>query len=56
MEHRFAGDTIRVGGLERFAGEDMVLREVNVPGRIIEKAVLIPRRRLEIPDVTHHEK
>src|SRR4051794_15772139 len=41
--------------LERFVGENVFLREVNVPGGIIEKAVLVPGRSLEIPDVRDDE-
>ena len=55
MKHHFPGDTVGKRGLERFVGEDVFLREVNVPGRIIKKTILVPGRGFEIPDVTDDE-
>ena len=56
MKADFARDPFRNRSLERFVGEDVFLREINVPGRVVEQAVLVPGRSFEIPDVAHHEE
>src|SRR5437762_11559113 len=44
MKADLARDPFRNRGLEGFVREDVFLREINVPGRVVEQAVLVPGR------------
>ena len=57
MKKSFPGDPeIREGRLKRLSGADMLHREMNVPCRIVKKAVLVPRGRFKIPQMGYKEK
>src|SRR2546423_4871853 len=55
MKADLARDPFRNGGLKGFMTENVLLREINVPGGVIEQAILVPGSRLEIPNMTDYE-
>src|SRR2546423_8600684 len=55
MKADLARDPFRNGGLKGFMTENVLLREINVPGGVIEQAILVPGSCLEIPNMSDYE-